>query len=157
MRHDADTGSGTSSPFLVGRPVDNSGVVRQVDPRSHRDIGWLLVCVMLVVAGAALYAWPHLQLRQTGVATEQAARERDRLVEENRKLRLEKASLESLRRVETIATRDLGLRQPRPEDTLIIEGPPPSPPANQVAAAASDASPAAIPGRPAESGQVRDR
>ena len=38
------------------------------------------------------------------------SRERERLLEENRKLRLEKASLENLRRVEQIATRDLGLQ-----------------------------------------------
>ena len=55
-----------------------------------------------------LYAWPHLELRQADSEPEQMSRERERLLEENRKLRLEKASLENLRRVETIARRDLG-------------------------------------------------
>ena len=43
----------------------------------------------------------------------QLSREKERLIEENRKLRLEKAALENLRRVETIATRELGLQSAR--------------------------------------------
>ena len=48
------------------------------------------------------------------------SRERERLLEENRKLRLEKASLENLRRVETIAIRDLGLRRPPAPECVVI-------------------------------------
>ena len=44
------------------------------------------------------------------------SREREQLIEENRKLRLEKASLQNLRRVEQIAVRDLGLRTPAAGD-----------------------------------------
>jgi cell division protein FtsL len=49
------------------------------------------------------------------------ARERERLIEENRKLRLEKAALENLKRVEAIATRDLGLAPPAPESSVVVE------------------------------------
>jgi hypothetical protein len=49
------------------------------------------------------------------------SREREQLVEENRKLRLEKASLENLKRVEQIALRDLGLRPPAPESLIVVE------------------------------------
>jgi len=83
-----------------------------VDPRASRDLWWLLVLVMTLVGGLVLYAWPHLQIRETARAQDRMSRQRERLLEENRKLRLEKASLESLRRVETIATRDLGLQAP---------------------------------------------
>ena len=94
---------------LSFKSIDNSRVIREVDPRANRDLWWLLLLVGVLVGGILLYAWPHLQLRRTGIATEQASRERERLLEENRKLRLEKAALENLKRVETIATRDLGL------------------------------------------------
>ena len=57
-----------------------------------------------------LYAWPALQIRNSGMTAVQLSREKERLREENRKLRLEKAALENLRRVETIAERDLGRR-----------------------------------------------
>ena len=70
------------------------------------------VLVLTLVGGLVLYAWPHLQIRETARAQDRMSRERERLLEENRKLRLEKASLQNLRRVETIATRELGLQSP---------------------------------------------
>jgi len=110
---------------VVGIPksIDNSQVVREVDPRSSRDLFWLLALVAVLVGGLTLYAWPHFQLRQTSNATEQMAREKERLIEENRKLRLEKATLENLRRVETIAARDLGLSAPDPARVVVVESP----------------------------------
>ena len=106
---------------LIGKSIDNSRVVREVDPRANRDLWWLLLLVGALVGGILFYAWPHLQLRRTGIAAEQASRERDRLVEENRKLRLEKAALENLGRVEAIATRELGLAPPAPGRSIVVE------------------------------------
>ncbi len=108
---------------LLPKAIRNSQVVREVDPRSSRELWGLLVLVGLLVGGLVLYAWPHMALRQTGQATEQMYRERDRLIEENRKLKLEKASIENLHRVETIATRDLGLATPAPERVVVVEKP----------------------------------
>lgn len=105
--------------------LDNSQIVRERDPRANRDLVFLLVGVAVLVCGAVLYAWPHLEMRQTGIVTEQMQRERDRLVEENRKLRLEKASLENLQRVESIATRNLRLERPPAENVYIVEAPAP--------------------------------
>ena len=60
------------------------------------------------------------------IARVRMSRERERLIEQNRKLRLEKASLENLRRVEPIALRDLGLRTPPPETLVVVEQPAPA-------------------------------
>jgi cell division protein FtsL len=119
--------------FLLGKPIDNSQVVRQVDPRSRREIWLLIFLVFSLVGGLVLYAWPALQIRNTGMTAVQLSRERERLREENRKLRLEKAALENLRRVETIAERDLGLVPPPAESTLVVELPLPLPPGAQLA------------------------
>ena len=118
---------------LLGRAVDNSQVVREVDPRMSRDIWLLLLLVAALVGGLVLYAWPNLELREAARVKEQMSRERERLQEENRKLRLEKATLESLRRVETIAVRDLGLVAPPPEALLVVERPVPTLPGAQLA------------------------
>lgn len=108
---------------LAPKSIDNSQVVREMDPRSSRDL-WLLVFLVAALAGSlGLYAWPTLMMRRTGTAAEQLSRERERLVEDNRKLRLEKASLEDLRRVEAIATRELGLTPPAPERLVVVEKP----------------------------------
>ncbi len=126
------------APLLLGRPIDNSQIVREVDPRANRDIGWLLLLVGVLVGGLVLYAWPHFEIRQTGSAAEQLSREKERLLEENRKLRLEKAALENLRRVETIAVRELGLAPPPPQSTIVVEAPRALPPGTHVARRTSE-------------------
>jgi cell division protein FtsL len=113
--------------------IDNSQVVREVDPRASRDLWWLLVLVMTLVGGLVLYAWPHLQIRETSRAQDRMSRERERLLEENRKLRLEKATLQNLRRVENIATRELGLQSPPAPRVVVIERARPPLPGSQMA------------------------
>ena len=105
----------------LGKPIDNSGVVREVDPRSRREIVLLILLVAVLAAGLGLYAWPALEIRRAGQAGALLDREKENLLEENRKLRLEKASLENLRRIEAIAARELGLVPPAPERSIVIE------------------------------------
>ncbi|HVQ29167.1 MAG TPA: cell division protein FtsL [Vicinamibacteria bacterium] len=130
------------SATLLGKSIDNSQVIREVDPRSSRDFWWLILLGGVLVLGGVLYAWPHLQLREAGREAQELSREKERLLEENRKLRLEKAALENLRRVETIASRDLGLVAPAPENLIVVEMPPAAAPAARVATGPTE------PGRP---------
>lgn len=118
---------------LLPKAIDNSKVVRERDPRAGRELWLLLAVVAALVASLVLYAWPSLELRQAAQARARMERERERLIEENRKLRLERSSLENLRRVETIATRELGLVTPPPEQVVVVEKPAPPPPVAQVA------------------------
>ena len=119
--------------ILVPKAIDNSKVVREVDPRSSRDLWWLVAVVATLVGGLVLYAWPHLELRQTGIETERMQRERERLREENRKLRLEKAALQDLRRVEAIAEKQVGLERPAAENVFVVETPKARPDGSQLA------------------------
>ena len=114
---------GLDDVVLLPKAIDNSQVVREVDPRSNRDLFWLLFLVAALVAGMGLYAWPHFELREAAKATEKMRREREALLEENRKLRLEKAVLEDLRRIEAIASRELGMSSPAPERIVVVETP----------------------------------
>jgi cell division protein FtsL len=121
---------------LLPKAIDNSQVVREMDPRSSRDL-WLLVLLgAALVGGLVLYAWPSLEIRQTAFAREQMSKQRERLLEENRKLRLEKAALEDLHRIETIARRDLGLLTPPPEKVVVVEKPRGLPAGGQLASGA---------------------
>jgi cell division protein FtsL len=133
--------------IMVPKAIDNSKVVREVDPRSSRDLWWLVAVVATLVLGLVLYAWPHLQVRQVDSERVRMSREREQLVEVNRKLRLEKASLENLKRVEQIAIRDLGLRPPAPERLIVVERASPLPAAARLATGPS-VTPSAAP--PAE-------
>jgi len=118
---------------LLGKPIDNSRVVRQVDPRSRREIWLLILLVAALAAGVGLYAWPALEIRRAGQASVELYREKERLVEEKRKLQLEKAALENLGRVEAIATRELGLSVPAAEQSVIVELPRAVPPGSTIA------------------------
>jgi cell division protein FtsL len=124
---------------LVPKAIDNSQVVREVDPRSSRDLWLLVLLAATLVGGLVLYAWPSLEIRQTTLARELMSKERERLLEANRKLRLEKAALENLRRVETIARRDLGLVTPAPENLVVVEKPKDAPSGAQLAGSAEHA------------------
>jgi cell division protein FtsL len=115
--------------------LDNSQIVRERDPRAGRDLAGLLLLVALLVGGVVLYAWPHLELRRTGIESEQMQREQERLVEENRKLRLEKASLENLGRIQSIAEKQLNLKRPAAESVYVVEAPAPVPDSARVASA----------------------
>jgi cell division protein FtsL len=117
----------------LGKPIDNSRVVRQVDPRTRREVWWLILLVAVLAGAAGLYAWPALEIRRAGQDAIDLDREKERLLEENRKLNLEKSALENLSRVETIATRDLGLDTPAPERSIVVEVPPPLPPGALIA------------------------
>ncbi len=117
----------------LGKPVGNSRVVRQDDPKTRREIWWLILLVAVIAGAAGLYAWPALEIRRAGLAAVELDREKERLIEENRKLNLEKSALENLGRVETIATRDLGLEAPVPGRSIVVEVPRPLPPGALIA------------------------
>jgi len=117
----------------LGKPIDNSRVVREVDPRTRREIWWLILLVAVIAGAAGLYAWPALEIRRAGQTAIDLDREKERLLEEKRKLNLEKSALENLTRVETIATRDLGLEAPAAEQSIVVEVPPALPPGSLIA------------------------
>ena len=113
-----------SDPVLhLPKAIDNSRIVREIDPRSSRDLWLLLLLVGTLAGGMVLYAWPAFELRQAALEREHLQREKERLVEQSRKLTLEKASLENLRRIETIAVRELGLAPPPAENLVVVEQP----------------------------------
>ena len=116
----------------LGKPIDNSGVVREVDPRSRREVVLMIVLVALLAAGLGLYAWPALEIRRAGQEGAFLDAQKDRLLEENRKLRLEKSSLEDPARVDAIAKKE-GLAEPGPERTFVIEVERPLAPGEKVA------------------------
>jgi len=126
---------------LLPKAIDNSQIVREVDPRSMRQLVWLLALVAALVGALVLYAWPNLELRQADLSKERLSRQRERLLEENRKLRLERAALENLKRVESIAVKELGMKVPAPENVIVVDEPPPLPPGAQLASGPGERTP----------------
>lgn len=103
--------------------IDNRRVVRSRDDRMSRDLLWIGGIVLILIALFVAYGWPRAALRDTGSTAGKLQREQEKLLEENRELRLERAALQDLKRVETIAHESLGLRSPQSSDVIVVERP----------------------------------
>jgi len=103
--------------------IDNRRVVRTRDDKMSKDLLWIGGVVLILIGLFVAYGWPRAALRDTGSTAGKLQREQDRLREENRELRLEKAALQDLKRVQTIATTSLGLQSPAPQNVVVVERP----------------------------------
>jgi cell division protein FtsL len=103
--------TGTPEVYFT-KPIDNSRLVKVEDPRRVREMrqfGIALGCLFLFVMG---YAFQHFKAIEYGYKIEALKSQRDSLVEVNRALRLEEASLRDPERIDRIA-REMGLQSPQ--------------------------------------------
>lgn len=114
--------------FRVTRDIRNAPIVREIDRRRQREL-WRAVavgvCFVVVLLGSA---WQHFELRSLGYRIEDLEQERSRQLDLNRHLRLEVQTLSAPRRIERIATAELGLAAPPAADVRVVErqaAPPP--------------------------------
>ena len=75
---------------------------------------------VLMLAGALLYVWQHIHVVRLGYEIEQLREHKAALVQENKALRLEMGQLRSLKRVEEIARKRLGMVTPKPGQVVLI-------------------------------------
>jgi cell division protein FtsL len=103
--------SGTPEIYFA-KAVDNSRLVKVEDPRRVREMrqfGFALGCLFLLVMA---YAFQHFKAIEYGYKIESLRSQRNGLVEMNRALRLEEASLRDPERIDRMA-RELGLQSPQ--------------------------------------------
>jgi cell division protein FtsL len=108
---------------VVEDSIDNRRVVRTRDDRMSKDLLWIGGVVLILIGLFVAYGWPRAALRDTGSTAGRLQREQEKLLEENRELRLERAALQDLRRVQMIATATLGMRTPASADVIVVERP----------------------------------
>lgn len=82
----------------------------------------VLITLMLFISmGTGIgYVWSNFERTQIGYDVSQLKKEEMRLKEINRKLRLELALLRSPQNLESKAVNELGLRQPTPEQIVML-------------------------------------
>jgi cell division protein FtsL len=100
--------------------IDNSRLVKVEDPRRAREMkhfGIALLVLFLLVMG---YTIQHFRAIEYGYKIESLRSERDGLVEMDRALRLEEASLRDPERIDLLA-RKLGLQSPQPGQVMRME------------------------------------
>jgi cell division protein FtsL len=103
--------NGTPEIYFA-KPIDNSRLVKVEDPKRSREMrqfGAALGCLFLLVM---TYTWQHFKAVEYGYKVESLKLQRDGLLEDNRALRLEEASLRSPDRIDRLA-RDFGMQPPQ--------------------------------------------
>jgi cell division protein FtsL len=97
--------------IYFSKAIDNSRLVKVTDRRRSREMRQFAAALSVLFLLVMVYAWQHLSAIEYGYRIEAAKSQREALVETNRALRLEEASLRDPERIDALA-RDLGLQTP---------------------------------------------
>jgi cell division protein FtsL len=76
--------------------------------------------LLFLIGGSLFYVWSRIQVIQLGYEISNALKEGRGLTEASKKLRIEIAALKSYARIERIATEDLGMVKPKPDQVIVI-------------------------------------
>jgi cell division protein FtsL len=116
------------------RIINNMNLVREPDARNQREYLFVTLLGALFVLVLLFYGWQHYQWIQYGYLIEEAEKQKDQLTDTGKQLRLERASLRSMQRIDSIARGELGMVVPAAgqlvifsaDSPLTIPGPRPS-------------------------------
>jgi cell division protein FtsL len=100
--------------------IDNSRLVKVADRRRAREMRQFAAALSALFLLVMVYAWQHLSAVEYGYRIEAAKSQREMLVETNRALRLEEASLRDPERIDSLA-RGMGLQTPLAGQVVRIE------------------------------------
>lgn len=112
--------TGTPEIYFT-KSIDNSRLVKMEDPRRTREMrqfGIALAFLFVLVMG---YAFQHFKAIEYGYKIEALKSRRTNLIEMNRALRLEEASLRDPERIDRIA-REMGLQSPQAGQVVRMDG-----------------------------------
>lgn len=129
LSESADAGQQNMQPVgtFIGTPeiyfakrIDNSRVLKVVDPKRRRELGSFAVTLGILLMFAMIYVWQHFSAIEYGYKIEQLKSEREAIMESNRALTLEESSLRDLSRIDPLA-RQMGLQPPAAGQLEIME------------------------------------
>jgi cell division protein FtsL len=104
--------------FVPGSPevyfqkaIDNSRLVKIDDPARKREMRMVIIAAAVVFVLCTVYVCQHFRAIEYGYNIEAAKAQRDQLIEQNRALRLEDASLRNPERIDKLS-RSMGFEVP---------------------------------------------
>src|SRR5258706_15256255 len=112
--------AGITPEFYFQKTIDNSRLVKISDPQRRREIRMFSASVAALFLLMMFYAWQHFSSIEYGYKIEAQKSERERLVEMNRTLKLEEASLRDPGRIDVLA-RQMGLESPQPGQVVHLD------------------------------------
>ena len=111
---------GVTPEIYFNKAIDNSRLVKVADSKRAREMAMFSVSVAVLFVFTMIYAWQHLSSIEYGYKIEAQKMEKEALLEQNRSLRLEEASLRDPERIEQLATR-MGLVAPQAGQVMHLE------------------------------------
>jgi hypothetical protein len=102
---------GVTPEVYFAKTIDNSRLVRVTDPRRKREMTMFAGTMAVLFVLVMFYAWQHFSAVEYGYRIESLRAQRDNMVELNRALHLEEASLRNPERIDLLA-RQMGLAAP---------------------------------------------
>ena len=114
--------------IYIVRQIDNSRLTKEVDYQRTKE------CLLLMILGAfcllllLLLAWQHFQVVRHGYETQALKKDLTQQAELYRQLKLERACLRSLQRIDLIARVKLGLHPPSFDQIVVLSEPFPAEP-----------------------------
>lgn len=127
LERERERGSKRANPAWTGTPeiffaknIDNSRLVKVSDPQRTREIAMFagsLACLLVLVL---VYAFQHFSAIEYGYKIEAQKKQRDEMIEANRALKLEEASLRDPERIDVLA-RQMGLSSPQAGQLLRLD------------------------------------
>src|SRR6202795_2176960 len=113
--------SWTGTPEIYfSRPIDNSRLVKVENPQKSREMRQFGVALASLFLLVMTFAWQHFKAIEYGYKIEALRVQRDGMLEVNRALRLEEASLRDPERIDTLA-RKLGLQSPQARQVMHMD------------------------------------
>jgi len=110
--------------FRTVKRIDNSRLVRHVEPMKMRNLYRTVVLGAIVAAFFMLYIYQHFRCIDLSFQLEDVKAQQARVASLNSSLKLEIASLRNPMRIDVIARRQLGLTEPLPTQVQEYVGPP---------------------------------
>ena len=121
--------------YAIKKDVRNNQIVREVDDARQRELWQSIGVAGFLVLVLLVSAWQHFELLRHGYQVEELQRQRAAEDDISRRLRLEIDTLRSPQRIESLATQQLHLVTPNPDEAIVIERVVPAePPAASVVA-----------------------
>jgi cell division protein FtsL len=102
---------GATPEIYVSKQIDNSRLVKMADPARSREMRYLMASLAMLLAMVMVYAWQHLSAIEYGYSNEKLRTTQEELLEANRQLKLEEASLQEPARIDELA-RKMGMQAP---------------------------------------------
>ncbi|MBI4619024.1 MAG: cell division protein FtsL [Desulfobacterales bacterium] len=117
---------GTIAERLIFNKFDKSISKRlspdgRINTKDSSMIGISLVVAVVLIFSSLFYVWPHVQIVNLGYEISQANIEKNELLQLNKKLKLEIATLTSPYHVEDIAKRELRLTSPKINQLVVLK------------------------------------